>query len=215
MFQQSYSYRCNQGEQSDSKELQLAFLASGKGLFDLSLLKILQLRSQPESCSAAICEGGVSSADASTLVDIKSSDFGVMDAATLSSGSGSRPGVNLELRSLDSQSPSSIDEQDISPTNRVFVQGVDDNHSFIAKNYFGANQVEINRDEREERNQHICSLRSGARVIEVRPGEKSADYCSEERKIEVGARTEDLSVIHSTILSQITTITSDTIKAVS
>ena len=212
MSQQSYRDCSTQGNQCEREELELTLLASGKGLFNLSFLKLLQLRSEAKSSSAAIGKGGVRGSDASTLVDIKSSHLSVVDAATLSTRGGSGPCVNFELRGFNGKRPTSVNHKNVTPSDGVFVKGIDDDHSFITENYFGADQVDVNRDEREERNQRASYLGSGAGIVKIRPREKSADNYAEYRKVEVGSRTENLSVIHSTILSH---IMADTIKAVS
>lgn len=215
MSQQSYCDCSNQGSKSESEELKAALLAGGKGLLDLSLLKFLEFSSRPEGSSSTIGIGGVGSADVSALVDIEPSDFSVMDAATLLSRGWGSPSGNLEHIRFNGQRPTGIDQKNVTPTDRVLVKRIDDDHSLIAENYFGANQVEVDTNERKERNQSASNFGSGARVVEIRPGKKSADYYTENSEVEVGSRAEDLLVIHSTILSQITTITSDTIKAVS
>ena len=214
MSKQSYSEGCNEQSDCAQRWLYLALSGSGKGDRSLSLRKALEMYLGAKSNRAAIGMGGVGSSYAPTRSNIESFDLALVDASTLATGSGCSPRSDGEFLGLNGKGPFSVVRDHISPSDRELIDGICNDKAFVAEENFWSNQKDVDTDKSAQSNQDAYDFGASARVVEVRPSKESPDQNSKAGKEEVGARAVDLSVIHSTILSQFITITADSIKAV-
>ena len=206
--------RSHQGEQRREQELRLAFSGGSQRLDCVGILKAFEAHPRAMSGGSAVKVGGVSSSDASAQVNIQTLNFGVMNASPVATRSGSGPRTNGEFFGFDSQGPTRIHLDHITPANGELFEGISYYNSLIAKEDFGTYQKGVYADYYGKRDERARKLAHSATLIEARPDEKPAQHQADSSKDHIGSGEKNIGVVHSTILSHQFSKVGDSVKAV-
>ena len=197
-----HNCRC-ENSQGANPELMSGSLKSGKRLNSSTLLKTPQTSSGSIGCSSTIGKRGVGHSHASAQINIKASYLTLVNASPASSRGRCSPSLNCETTGLNRQSPTIIDGNYIRPTNRKFADWVGNYHSFIAKDYFGANQIHVKSDHDRKCNEKIYNFTCQGVLVSTRPEKKYTEKSTDTCLSQTGSGSKDLNVAHRLIISHL------------
>ena len=211
VYQNRSHYQDHSGYERGNFSLSLGF--EGDGFWVIS--KFSNSHSSSVNAGATVGTWGFIGSHGATKIDIKSSDVVNVDiSGVIPPWSGGRPGAYGEIFCGQRQSPTGIKINNISPTDRDFLQGIGDHNPFVIESNFWAEYECVDARDYRTGNTNTGSDSCGVTLVETRPNKKSAHQDSKSSKDEVGVGAIDISVAHYGILSHHSSKARHSVKAV-
>ena len=215
MTQAVYENRRNYQDRSDGKRGNLSLSLGFEGDRFWVISKFSNSNSSSVDAGATVGTWGFIGSHGATKIDIKSSDVVNVDiSGVVSPWSGGRPGAYREIFSSQRQSPTGIKINNISPTDRDFLQGIGDHNPFVIESNFWAEYECVDARNNSTGDADAGSDSCDTTLVETRPSEESAHQDPKSSKDEVGVGAIDISVAHYQILSHHSSKARHSVKAV-
>jgi hypothetical protein len=155
--------------------------------------------------NSAIALGGASRRDTLVVADLHSPQLAGMNfLGMVSAGSGRSPRIKSSVLTRDAHAPLGINQIDISPADRDFLNGIDDNQMLITENKFGSNKNQVTGNDRCDRPSDCCGQTIAQRS---RPDEASGQQNNATTHHQTTFGSKDILVAHSSIFSYSSRIT--------
>ena len=169
----------------------------------LRVLETFPSHSDEMCCNTGIAAGGFSKPNEAAFWNLGASNLAGMDVSSVvTAGSWCCPGVNCSCGDLNAHRVSSLNGDNLAPSDLKAMEGVDDNQSFIVDLHRWSMKDEI------EGISNTASAGQGQQKVAQRIGQQSLNdknachQVHDPRRYDAGFAAKDLAVGHPSILSQ-------------
>ena len=146
---------------------------------------------------SAITLGGASGGDILVATDLHGFQLAGMNLlGMVSAGSGCCPSIETAVLTGDAHAPFGIDQINITPADRDFLDGVNDGQGFFGKNYFGSDENQVGTVDDSYGPSNCCSQSVGR---SSRPDKASAEHNDASAQDETALGSKDFALMHTSI----------------